>query len=399
MRSLLEMDTIQIEILNDCNKFCSNCTRFHGNRPPFYMTFEQFKQAVDSLVEYPKMVGVMGGSPTMHPLFAEFCEYLRSKIPPERCGLWDSFPLEGRIYREVICKTFKHVFLNDHSRNDVFHHPHLVAIEEVIKDENLMYQCINKCWAQESWSATINPKGAWFCEMAGSMSLLFDEGEGWPVEPGWWNRIPVDFKSQIDMFCRRCGMPASLPRRASNDGIIDISPKNYERLKDVLPVGRCKISDLKTVTNPQPMASYKDFNYRNQIAKRYDCFLIINNQQFWSIFPYKNCDYDYIKVNDPPITKKPTVKSQILDGEISLPSCQECRQCCDGTLYDHVPISEEEFNKLSKYNGHGGIYKFGYGYRMDQRNGCSFLQNNKCSVYEDRPDTCKRYVCEKVEVK
>jgi hypothetical protein len=248
------------------------------------MSFDQFKEAVDSMVGYPKMVGIMGGEPLLHPQFEEFCEYALSKIPRAQLGLWTSFPKGYEKYREVICKTFKHILLNDHTRDDINHHPFLVAIEEVVPDRNKMFSMINDCTFQLSWSASINPRGAWFCEIAASMSMLFEEGEGWKVEPGWWWRQPWDFKEQVEKFCPKCGGAVSLPRRKSIEILDDISPRNLERLKGKsrkIDKGEYVVSDLKTVTEMEPLASYKDFLYRNNIALRYGLFLTINNQFFW----------------------------------------------------------------------------------------------------------------------
>jgi hypothetical protein len=254
------------------------------------MSFDQFKEAVDSMVGYPKMVGIMGGEPLLHPQFEEFCEYALSKIPRTQLGLWTSFPKGYEKHREVICKTFKHILLNDHTRDDIYHHPFLVAIEEVVPDRNKMFSMINDCTFQLSWSASINPHGAYFCEIAASMSMLFDEEYfsfnhlAWEVKPGWWWKQPWDFKEQIERFCPRCGGAIQLPRRRSIETVDDISPRNLERLKGKsrkVEKGEYAISDLKTVTKMDPLASYKDFHYRNKIAERYGLFLTINNQFFW----------------------------------------------------------------------------------------------------------------------
>jgi len=290
MRNLISMDTIQIEICNVCNKSCANCTRFCSHvSKPYFMEFDEFKVAVDSMVGYPKMTGIQGGEPLLHPYFEKMCEYLSSKINPEQLGLWTTLPKGYEHYREIIVKTFKHIFINDHSRSDIYHHPPLVAIEEVIPDKNLMWGFIDKCWAQEWWSASINPRGAWFCEMAASLSMLFEEGEGWKIEPGWWYRIPKDFTSQMEQFCPRCGMAASLRRRASIENVDDISSNNYLKLKDkVRNSNRFIISDCKIVKDPEPLAAYKNFDYRNSIAKSYGMFLVINSKNFWTPYLYKS---------------------------------------------------------------------------------------------------------------
>lgn len=291
MRSMLDMDTVQIEITDACNKRCSNCTRFCGHRKPYFMNFDQFREAVDSMLQYPRMTGIMGGEPLLHPEFEKFCEYIGSKIPPKQLGLWTSLPPGHEQYREIICKTFYNIFINDHSRSDIYHHPPLVAINEVIPQKGLMWRYIDHCWAQESWSASINPKGAFFCEIAASMSILFEDGGGWKIEPGWWFRIPKDFTRQMEHYCPRCGMSIPIKRRSSKDVVDDISPGNYERLKDKslkIAKGDYVISDLKLQSCLDPLAAYKDFDYRNTIAKGYGMFLVINEQRFWTPYLYKD---------------------------------------------------------------------------------------------------------------
>lgn len=283
MRSMIDMDTVQIEITNACPMECANCTRMGQHSKPFMMTEDEFKQAVDSMVEYPKMTGMMGGDPLIHPKFPEFCEYMLSKIPRERLGLWTAFPSGYEDYAKIICKTFRHVFLNDHTRMDIFHHPFLVAIQEIIPDKNAMFAAINNCSFQLSWSASINQNGAFFCEIAAAFSLLFKE-KGWPVVPGWWWKTPKDFKEQIERFCPFCGGAVPLSRRSSLEAIDDISPLNYELLKKTSPKlqkGAFKIHDLKTSSCPEPMAAYKDLAYRDKIAARYGIFLTITPEGFW----------------------------------------------------------------------------------------------------------------------
>lgn len=289
MRPLVDMDTIQIEITNACQKSCSNCTRFCGHhKTPFFMTFKQFKQAVQSMKGYLQMVGIMGGEPLLHPQFAQFCKYIRHFFPKRQLGLWSSFPDGYEHYAKLIVNTFGHVFPNDHSRPDIYHHPLMVSAREVMVHEKEAYYLIDNCWVQNSWSASINPNGAFFCEVAAAWSTLLG-GEGWPVEKEWWWRTPKDFTSQIEQYCLKCGGAMPLQRRSSNDRVDDISPNNYELLKDISPKikrGHYKIHDL-AVVKPQEqarMAAYKDSQFRDNIVRRYGIYLIVNDQGFAS--PY-----------------------------------------------------------------------------------------------------------------
>lgn len=287
MRAILNMDTVQIEITNHCVMRCGNCTRFCGSVPkPFYMTFDCFKQAVDSMDGFPKMTGIMGGEPLLHPEFEKFCEYIGSKIPRNQLGLWTAFPKGFEGYREAICRTFGNVFLNDHSRGDIHHAPMLVAAEEVILDSEDMWLLIENCWVQNSWSASINPYGAYFCEVAAAMAQLFNDPVwAWKVERGWWKKIVKDFKQQMERWCPKCGAAVPLPRRVSVDERDDVSPLNLERLKmcgsKKVRIGDYVVSDLRMVPQPEPMFQYKDMAYRQEIADRYNIFLTITDKGFW----------------------------------------------------------------------------------------------------------------------
>jgi hypothetical protein len=124
--------------------------------------------------------------------------------------------------------------------------------------------------------------------MAASLSLLFGEtGTGWKVEPGWWKRMPWDFKEQIEKYCSKCGACSKVHRRSSNEHIDDISPGMFERIKDnsaKIKRGEYAISDLKETNRLEKMAAYKDMEYRNEIANRYGMFFMINEKGFWKPF-------------------------------------------------------------------------------------------------------------------
>lgn len=325
------MQTIQIELTSACVLKCSNCTRFCGtHKVPFFIEEDLFHQAIDSLVgwvnEMPQgLVGFMGGEPLLHPKFAEFCDYALSKIPRDRLGLWSTFPggeKYAKRYREVICRTFGNILLNDHSRDDILHAPVLMGAEEffrkpceacggigiigsvncedcdgagtVVDERSLLFHT-SHCWVQESWSAAINPKGAFFCEIAAAMSDLFDGKPGWKVEPDWWKRTPSEFLDQQREACFKCGAAMPIKRiRNSQDATDDVSPMNLERLK---AVGSRKVARGEYQVRPfefdeklmqqgkdgayYPDQRYKDEIYRRGIAQRYGIALRLNQRGYW----------------------------------------------------------------------------------------------------------------------
>ena len=272
MRSPADMGTIQIDITNACNMRCSNCTRFCGNHDKvFFMDFDMFKRAVDSLDDFDGITGIIGGEPTLHPEFERFAEYLQQQfgepagyeglLYPQKdfihgirarefssellhkdltgtsfmkkhgAGLWSNMSGTYQKYYEVIQDTFSVQYLNDHL-NPSYHQPGLFSRKDLNIPDDEWFVLRDKCWIQNTWSATITPKGAFFCEIAGALDMLFNGPGGWKVEPGWWKRKPEDFTDQLH-WCEICGfaLEGKTFTRDSQEETDDVSPTVYEMLK------------------------------------------------------------------------------------------------------------------------------------------------------------------------
>lgn len=272
MRSPKDMQIILIDITNACTERCSNCTRFCGNhKKNFFMNTDTFKRAVDSMQGFEGLVALIGGEPTLHPKFEEFAQYLQQvygKNPkadrmayPQADfikellheefdnhvlheyedghktfeqngpGLFSNMGSTYRKYHELCADTFHVQFLNDHI-NPSYHQPGLVARKDLgISDEEWI-KLRDACWLQSAWSATVTPKGAFFCEVAAALDMLFDGPGGWPIEPGWWKRTPDQFGDQLK-WCELCGFALNTFMRESAEEIDDVSPTLYEKLKEV----------------------------------------------------------------------------------------------------------------------------------------------------------------------
>ncbi|MEI8012529.1 MAG: glycosyltransferase [Candidatus Omnitrophota bacterium] len=265
---------IQIDITNACPHQCANCTRFVGHhQKPFFMPVDSFKQAVDSLKGYSGMVGVMGGEPTLHPQFAEIVDYLvktRPDLapPPERYdpiknfvnyrnlhlsslrprnGLWTSL---GKFYYkhyELIQDSFSYQCVNDHTHVGE-HLALLVTRKELGFSDEEWLKLRDNCWVQKEWSSSITPKGAFFCEVAGALDMLFNGPGGWPIEDGWWKREPKDFGEQLK-WCEMCSACLPVPRAVAASGKDIVSPLMREKLESIgslkLKKGMVDVLDLK----------------------------------------------------------------------------------------------------------------------------------------------------------
>ncbi len=275
MRSPEDMRCIQIDITNACIHNCSNCTRLCGHhKKPYFMSWDTFKRAVDSLEGFEGEIGIMGGEPTLHPEFERFAEYLNSKyenpkkdnyfIRPtkhfmrdrkleernltytykEKNGLgqrikgpalWSSLASNYYKYYETIQDIFRYQCVNDHI-TPCFHQPILVSRRDMGISDKEWKTLRDNCWMQNVWSASITPKGCFFCEVAGALDMLFDGNGGWPIEKDWWKRRPEDFTEQLH-WCEFCGVALNTRSRNANDGIDDVSESMIRELEKIKSPG------------------------------------------------------------------------------------------------------------------------------------------------------------------
>lgn len=240
---------IQIDVTNACTRQCSNCTRFVGHKTPFLMTPKDFYNATMALKDFPsdsppsphvsvtnKVVGMLGGEPLLHPDFEELCEIMADVIPEKKHrGLWTGLNWQRTRYAGEIEATFGYINNNKHD-GEVRHSPILVAIDDVVQDENERRRLIEDCWLQRMWSGSITPKGFFHCEVAAAFDELFDGPGGLPIEPGCWQRPLSDFQDQIDRWCHRCGIPLNLKGRIDSENRDDISSTNLEALGNSLRI-------------------------------------------------------------------------------------------------------------------------------------------------------------------
>lgn len=283
MKNPKDMEAIEIDLTNACVHRCSNCTRFCGHhKKPFFMDFETFKKAVDSLQDYKGIIGIIGGEPTIHPEFEKFMQYLKEKRVgktflhsrepitdmqrhidknfneyPTKAMLCSSLNLGYYKNFEIINETFERQLLNDHN-NTCIHQALLMSRKELGIPDDEWIQKRDACWIQNTWSATVTPKGAFFCEVAGSLDMLFNGPGGWDITEDWWKREPKDFGDQLQ-WCEMCSACLDVPKRLSNDGRDDVTPLILQKL---IEIGSPKaLKGLCVVNKPEDYnkAEYETF--------------------------------------------------------------------------------------------------------------------------------------------
>lgn len=253
---------------------CSNCTRLLGHeKRRFIMTPDQFRDCLlvarDFLYRSPpdaqgrsKVLGIFGGEPLMSPYFAEYVNIFCTLVPESKHrGLWTS--VDWKTYKgkygdakplvERLLGNDGYLNWNMHTEEQhCEHHPVLLAIGDVIKNEKQKWNLINECWLNRDWSAaySLDANGEirfYFCEIASSFDRVMNLNSGLPVIHDVWNHdlwfvpnargvlVPQGvYANQIFSTCTRCGQ--ALPLRGGRrdlDNTDDISPTNLVSLQDI----------------------------------------------------------------------------------------------------------------------------------------------------------------------
>jgi len=263
---------------------CSNCTRMLGHeRKRFVMKPDQFETCVkvarDFIYQSPpcpqgrknKVLGIFGGEPLMSPYFPDYVDILTYHVKePVHRGLWTSvfWPTYKGPYGLAKHHVARLLGFKEGEKQDVDrgylnwnmhngpgslnqdrceHHPVLLSISDVIKDETAKWILINKCWLNRDWSAAYsldanNEPKFYFCEVASSFDRIMNLGTGLPVAPGIWDYdihyskdslIPLGrYANQIKSTCTRCGQALPLPNgRRDLDNVDDVSQSNLMALQ------------------------------------------------------------------------------------------------------------------------------------------------------------------------
>lgn len=238
MRSPANMDILQIDVHNKCFLACSNCTRLIAHQPKKWeMDVPTFTKAVESLQDWyvqGKVAGMIAGEPTLHSQFENLCHAFADNFGGPKTthgrkpiadfnafavqrlhdrsngrGLWTSFGPGYYRHYEVIQDVFSHLNPNDHTAGGK-HQSLLINrkdyCEQTGTSDDEWLRKRDACWVQNSWSGSINDKGAYPCEVMAAIDRLYYDGtHAWKVEPGWWKRKPEDFGDMLDL-CNHCAL-------------------------------------------------------------------------------------------------------------------------------------------------------------------------------------------------
>ena len=230
MRGTACYGVMQIMVTSICNgPQCSNCTQMTRYRSTGDMKIENVLEAIDSVADYPGVVGIFGGNPCLHKDFPAICEHLAATIPDKgRRGLWTN-DICG--HGAIVQDTFGYFNINVHQntaaadrvraagltaqiwgeRAASLHGAVMVDMADVLPDEGQRWKLIAGCDVNQRWSPAIVETGGqlrgFFCEVAAAWSDVLGRRDGVRVKPGWWRRPMADFAGQVDRYCHHCGIP------------------------------------------------------------------------------------------------------------------------------------------------------------------------------------------------
>ncbi len=72
--------------------------------------------------------------------------------------------------------------------------------------------------------------------------------------------------------------------------------------------------------------------------------------------------------------------------------CKECDGACCRS-FSSVKLSWPEYERLRDLGACRLDFSLTGRHELIIENGCEFLAAGKCTIYEDRPDTCRRFFC------
>ena len=281
---------IQIWVTRACDKACFGCTQGSNLKGRCAMiTCEHFEQACISLRDYWGTVGVFGGNPALHPQFEQLCAILCKYIPKRQRGLWCNAPMgKASVMRETFDTAISNLNVHlDQQAYDEFkrdwpecrpfglhddcrHGPPFVAMQDVIENEEQIWQLVADCDINQHWSAMIcevagQPR-AYFCEIAGAQAILHQEDSAWPdlglaVEPSWWNKPMLAYQHQVRYYCPRCGVPLrGLGELAqASDGVEQTSRVHQNVFKPKVAGREIEVVDHLEQVLPQTLPRFTNY--------------------------------------------------------------------------------------------------------------------------------------------
>jgi len=84
----------------------------------------------------------------------------------------------------------------------------------------------------------------------------------------------------------------------------------------------------------------------------------------------------------------------LLDHPLDDPSCcSACAALCCRS-FPNVDLTWDEYRRLEALGATRLHFSLHGPHKLIIENGCEFLYGNKCGIYEQRPEICRRFICQ-----
>lgn len=74
------------------------------------------------------------------------------------------------------------------------------------------------------------------------------------------------------------------------------------------------------------------------------------------------------------------------------PCCSTCDAVCCRS-FPSVELTWEEYERLHALGARRLEFSLHGPHKLIIENGCEFIDHNRCGIYEDRPQICRRFAC------
>lgn len=82
--------------------------------------------------------------------------------------------------------------------------------------------------------------------------------------------------------------------------------------------------------------------------------------------------------------------------------CENCNQCCKHVVVEiDTPKNKDDYNEILWFLCHENMWVYvdeDSDWNLEIKSPCKYLKDNRCSIYEERPETCRDYTAEECEL-
>lgn len=240
LKHSINSNTIEIEIITDCNLKCFNCNRSCRQAPSTeYMTLEQIEKFINESIKLKKKwkeIRILGGEPTLHNNIFEICSLLLDYKKNYSSKTLISLASNGYgdIVNNILSKIPENIYIINASKHGIeqkFDSFNLAPIDlEEFKNNAIDYS--NGCSTPEYAGIALTRYGYYACGPAAGIDRVLNLNIGIKKLKNISN---IKFRNQLKQLCQYCGHFKSKSRHSV-----------------------CKSNNLHTINKEQVSNSWKN---------------------------------------------------------------------------------------------------------------------------------------------